>query len=164
MGESTSPFDRATGANSLKLKHPTALSLIDSGGLRVWEAVNLRPRDSDGKRKARVIRPSQGNKDPQVPLAHPLKDPIQRTLDAYRPTTFLFEGATGGPYTCWKAGRTCASSKQSWATPAQKPRRSTPMYPHEASRTSKTPSINATIPSHHKETVTVTHNHPPSAC
>lgn len=81
------------------IKHQTALSLIYSGGLRVSEAVNLRQRDIDWERNVLVIRQSKDNKDRQVPLAHHLKDLIQRYLDAYSPKTFLFEGATGGQYT-----------------------------------------------------------------
>lgn len=89
--------DVLTSTNNLK--HQTALSLIYSGGLRVSEAVNLRQCDIDWKRNVLVIRQSKGNKDRQVPLAHHLKELIQRYLDAYRPKTFLFEGATGGQYT-----------------------------------------------------------------
>jgi integrase len=170
------------------LERQSVLSLIYSGGLRVSEAVHLQKHDIDWERNVLVIRQSKGNKDRQVPLAHHLKDLIQQYLQVYRPKTFLFKGATGGQYTtktiqklfraaCEKAeiqkhatcatatpptslraGRTSASSKPSWAIPAPKPRRSTPMYTLGPSRTSKTPSTSCTMHSHPKEIATVTDN------
>lgn len=76
-------------ASTNNLKYQTVLSLIYSGGLRVSEAVHLQRRDIDWERKVLVIRQSKGNKDSQAPLAHHLKDPIQRYLDVYRPKTSL---------------------------------------------------------------------------
>jgi len=180
-------------ASTNNLKYQTVLSLIYSGGLRVSEAVHLQRRDIDWERKVLVIRQSKGNKDSQAPLAHHLKDQIQRYLDAYRPKTSLKKVplarntpprasrsssappakrlesrstlrstpyGTVSPPTFWKAGRICASSKPSWATPAPKPRRSTPMFRRAPSRTSKPPSTSCTMHSQPKETAMVTDNHP----
>lgn len=80
------------------IKHKCLLMLIYSGGLRIGEALNLKPTDIDSKRMLIHIRTSKGNKDRYVTLSKHLLDILRIYYKAYKPKKWLFEGPNGNQY------------------------------------------------------------------
>jgi len=80
------------------IKHLCMLCLAYAGGLRVSEIVRLRCADIDSKRMVITIRQAKGRKDRQVMLSEKLLNMLREYYKKYRPSTFLFEGQTGGRY------------------------------------------------------------------
>ncbi|MFC2087451.1 site-specific tyrosine recombinase/integron integrase [Bacteroidota bacterium] len=81
------------------LKHKTILSLIYSAGLRVGEAINLKPEDIDSKRGLIHIRNAKGQKDRYVTLSDQLLKLLRRYFRQYKPKIYLFNGQKGEKYT-----------------------------------------------------------------
>ncbi|MDH7914265.1 tyrosine-type recombinase/integrase [Winogradskyella sp. SYSU M77433] len=81
------------------LKHKTLLSLVYSAGLRIGEALNIRPDDIDTERGLIHIRSAKGRKDRYTLLAPSLVPLLQAYLNHYTPKHFLFEGRNGETYT-----------------------------------------------------------------
>jgi len=81
------------------LKHRMLLSLVYSAGLRIGEALKLRPDDIDTKRGLIHVRTAKGRKDRYTLLAPSLVPLLESYVNHYRPSHFLFEGRTGEAYT-----------------------------------------------------------------
>ena len=77
------------------LKHRAILALIYSAGLRISEAVNLRPSDIDSDRKQIRIA-GKGNKYRYTLLSSYTLDMLRMYWRAYRPLRYLFEGQKKG--------------------------------------------------------------------
>jgi integrase/recombinase XerD len=67
-----------------------ALKLIYSCGMRVSEALKLKPEDIDGKRKVIRITNSKGGKDRDVPLSDKTLDLLRRYWPVKRPGSYMF--------------------------------------------------------------------------
>jgi site-specific recombinase XerD len=77
------------------LKHRAILAIIYSAGLRISEAINLRPSDIDSDRKQiRIL--GKGNKYRYTLLSDNVLVILRMYWKAYRPTKYLFEGHIKG--------------------------------------------------------------------
>jgi integrase/recombinase XerD len=85
--------------NTHNLKHKTLLSLVYSAGLRIGEAINIKISDIDSKRMLIHIKMAKGNKDRYTLLSPMFLNLLREYYKVYKPTTYLFEGQEGGPYT-----------------------------------------------------------------
>jgi len=81
------------------LKHRTLLSLIYSAGLRIGEALALRPQNIDRHRMLIHIKMAKGKKDRYTLLSPNILQLLETYYRVYKPKTYLFEGQDGGPYT-----------------------------------------------------------------
>jgi integrase/recombinase XerD len=80
------------------VKHRALLTLIYSAGLRLGEAVALKPGDIDtGKRVIRV-RSMNGKRDHVTPLPDGALEELQFYFKEFKPTKWLFEGQNGGTH------------------------------------------------------------------
>jgi site-specific recombinase XerD len=75
------------------LKHKTLVMLIYSGGLRVGEAVKLKPADVDTERKLVRVKAGKGRKDRHTLLADIATRCLNDYLAAYQPIRWLFPGS-----------------------------------------------------------------------
>ncbi|MDP6627597.1 MAG: tyrosine-type recombinase/integrase [Methanopyri archaeon] len=80
-------------------KHRTALALIYSSGLRVSEAVGLRPEDIDPERHCILVRSGKGRKDRYTPLSVYALALLRDYVRAYQPDAWLFPGRDGAHLT-----------------------------------------------------------------
>lgn len=80
------------------LKHKTLLALIYSAGLRISEALSLKPRDIDSKRMLIHVKNAKGKKDRTTLLSEKILLLLREYYRVYKPKEFLFEGQTGGQY------------------------------------------------------------------
>ncbi|EDM44814.1 tyrosine type site-specific recombinase [unidentified eubacterium SCB49] len=85
------------------LKHKTLLSLVYSSGLRIGEALSLRPTAIDSTRKLIFIEGAKGKKDRYVLLSSKLLEDLRKYYTVYRPKTYLFEGRSGTMYSASSA-------------------------------------------------------------
>ncbi|MCA0133756.1 tyrosine-type recombinase/integrase [Winogradskyella alexanderae] len=85
--------------STTNLKHRTLLSVVYSAGLRIGEALNLRPDDIDTARGLILIRSAKGRKDRFTLLAPSLVPLLESYKQHYQPKRFLFEGRSGEAYT-----------------------------------------------------------------
>jgi integrase/recombinase XerD len=77
------------------LKHRAILAVIYSAGLRISEAINLRPSDIDSDRKQiRIL--GKGNKYRYTLLSDNVLSILRMYWKAYRPIKYLFEGHIKG--------------------------------------------------------------------
>ncbi len=77
------------------LKHRAILAVIYSAGLRISEAINLRPSDIDSDRKQiRIL--GKGNKYRYTLLSDNVLGILRMYWKAYRPIKYLFEGHIKG--------------------------------------------------------------------
>ncbi|WP_370392382.1 tyrosine-type recombinase/integrase [uncultured Winogradskyella sp.] len=81
------------------LKHRTLLSVVYSAGLRIGEALSLRPDDIDPIRGLILVRSAKGRKDRFTLLSPSLVPLLESYKQHYRPKRFLFEGRAGEAYT-----------------------------------------------------------------
>lgn len=81
------------------LKHKTMLSLVYSGGLRIGEALSLKPKDIDFERGLIHIKAAKGRKDRYTLLSKGLIPLLQTYVSQYGPKEYVFEGRFGEPYT-----------------------------------------------------------------
>lgn len=70
------------------------LMTIYAAGLRVSEALALRPTDIDSERMLILVREGKGRKQRLAPLSRTLLDDLREYYRAYRPQTHLFFGRT----------------------------------------------------------------------
>jgi len=77
------------------LKHRAILAVIYSAGLRISEAINLRPSDIDSDRKQIRIH-GKGNKYRYTLLSDNVLVILRMYWKAYRPAKYLFEGHIKG--------------------------------------------------------------------
>ncbi|MEL7124442.1 MAG: tyrosine-type recombinase/integrase, partial [Bacteroidota bacterium] len=89
--------------NTINLKHKTLLSLLYSCGLRIGEALKLRIKDINYQRGFMHVRSAKGSKDRYIPIPKQMIDLLERYLEFYKPTEFIFEGQNGGMYTAVSA-------------------------------------------------------------
>jgi site-specific recombinase XerD len=73
--------------------------VVYSAGLRIGEALNLRPDDIDTSRGLILIRSAKGRKDRFTLLAPGLVPLLESYREHYQPKHFLFEGRSGEAYT-----------------------------------------------------------------
>lgn len=81
------------------LKHKTLLSLVYSAGLRIGEALSLKPNDIDTERGLIHVRTAKGRKDRYTLLSPTLTPLLESYKNHYSPKVFLFEGRSGEAYT-----------------------------------------------------------------
>jgi integrase/recombinase XerD len=80
------------------LKHRTLLSLVYACGLRIGEALTLRPADLRLAERLLYVRAAKGRKDRRVPLAGKIVELLDQYQTAYPCKEYLFEGQKGGAY------------------------------------------------------------------
>ncbi|HQV39977.1 MAG: tyrosine-type recombinase/integrase [Flavobacteriales bacterium] len=80
------------------LKHRCILMLIYSAGLRLGELLALERTDIIPERKQVLIRGGKGGKDRVSLLSDRILTQLTQYLEAYTPSTFLFESPDGGMY------------------------------------------------------------------
>ncbi len=83
---------------SSNLKHRSMLALIYSSGLRRSELINMRIGDIDPARLTVFIRGGKGKKDRQSILAKSVIPLLEEYVKKYKPSYWLFEGASGEQY------------------------------------------------------------------
>ncbi len=76
------------------IKHRTILAVIYSAGLRISEAVRLKPGDVDPDRMIICIRQGKGRKDRITLLSKKTSEMILEYKDLYLPAVWLFPGQT----------------------------------------------------------------------
>lgn len=76
------------------LKYRAILMALYSGGLRLQEALQLRPADIDSAGMRIRIRAGKGGKERYVMLSHILLDTLRAYFRQYRPEKWLFFGKT----------------------------------------------------------------------
>lgn len=81
------------------LKHKTLLILVYSAGLRIGEALSLKPNAIDFERGLIHIKNAKGRKDRYTLLSNGLTPILQTYLNHYSPKIYVFEGRFGAPYT-----------------------------------------------------------------
>lgn len=80
------------------LKHRTLLALIYSAGLRISEALNMKPKDIDSVRKLIHVKNAKGKKDRYTLLSEKVLLLLREYYLVYKPKEYLFEGQFGGMY------------------------------------------------------------------
>lgn len=85
--------------NTQNLKHRTLLSLVYSAGLRIGEALLLKPNDIDYERRLIHIKAAKGRKDRYTLLSSSIIPLLHTYVNHYNPNNLLFEGRNGEPYT-----------------------------------------------------------------
>jgi site-specific recombinase XerD len=85
------------------LKHKCLLMLIYSAGLRISEALNLKPKDLDSKRMQVTVRNAKGKKDRVSLLSKSILPILRSYYQLYEPKEYLFAGADGGKYSARSA-------------------------------------------------------------
>ena len=80
------------------LKHKTLLALIYSAGLRISEALNMKPKDIDSVRMLIHVKNAKGKKDRYTLLSEKVLLLLREYYLIYKPKEFLFEGQFGGLY------------------------------------------------------------------
>ncbi|MFH1521389.1 MAG: tyrosine-type recombinase/integrase [archaeon] len=78
--------------------HKLIVQLIYSGGLRVSEVVNLRPKDLDVERNVMIVRQGKGSKDRITLLSENIKEDLLKHLLKNSPKKYFFESNRGGKY------------------------------------------------------------------
>lgn len=89
-------IDIFNSANNLK--HKALLILSYSGGLRVSDAVRLKPADIDFQRKTIFIKAGKGKKDRYTILSDAAITCLKKYTEAYSPDNWLFEGQKPGSH------------------------------------------------------------------
>jgi site-specific recombinase XerD len=80
------------------LKHKCLIMACYSAGLRISEALNLKPADIDSRRMMILIRGGKGKKDRITLLSGRLLELLREYYRLYKPSEYLFEGQMGGQY------------------------------------------------------------------
>ncbi|MFY7734696.1 MAG: site-specific tyrosine recombinase/integron integrase [Bacteroidia bacterium] len=80
------------------LKHKTLLALIYSAGLRISEALNIKPKDIDSVRMLIHVKNAKGKKDRYTLLSEKVLLLLREYYLVYKPKIYLFEGQFGGMY------------------------------------------------------------------
>lgn len=78
------------------LKHRTILTTCYAAGLRISEAVHLKPNDIDSQRMVIHVEQGKGQKDRYVMLSPRLLEILRHYWRAIRPKQWLFEGYVAG--------------------------------------------------------------------
>jgi integrase/recombinase XerD len=80
------------------IKHKTLLALIYSAGLRISEALSMKPKDIDSVRMLIHVKNAKGKKDRYTLLSEKVLTLLREYYLVYKPKEFLFEGQFGGMY------------------------------------------------------------------
>jgi site-specific recombinase XerD len=94
------------------LKHKCLLMVIYSAGLRISEALNLKPADIDSKRMQLIIRNAKGKKDRIGLLSNKILPILRSYFQLYEPRQYLFEGMWGGKYSARSAQQVLKNASQ----------------------------------------------------
>ena len=78
------------------LKHKAILMMAYSSGLRISEAAHLKVNDIDSARMTVLVRQGKGKKDRYTILSKTALGTLTQYLETYKPTSWLFPGATPG--------------------------------------------------------------------
>lgn len=90
------------------IKHRAILTTCYAAGLRISEAVHLKPTDIDSQRMVIRVNQGKGQKDRYVMLSPKLLDALRNYFRAVRPKRWLFEGnVPGQPITRGAVERLC---------------------------------------------------------
>lgn len=89
------------------VKHKAILITLYSCGLRISELLGLKLTDIQSDRKLVLIRDGKGKKDRTTILASTTLELLRKYYLAYRPKVYLFEGATGIPYSAKSVSKFC---------------------------------------------------------
>jgi integrase/recombinase XerD len=100
-------------------KHRAILTTCYAAGLRISEAVQLKPTDIDSQRMVIRVEQGKGQKDRYVMLSPKLLETLRSYWRAVRPKSWLFEGDVAGmpigtsavELACKKARRLCGIRK-----------------------------------------------------
>ncbi|MDH5379718.1 MAG: site-specific integrase [Cyclobacteriaceae bacterium] len=84
--------------NTPNIKHKCIVALLYSAGLRRSELINLKLTDIDSKRLLIRVEGAKGNKDRYTLLANSLLKDLREYYKEWRPSKWLFESPSGGPY------------------------------------------------------------------
>ena len=77
-------------------KHRAILTTCYAAGLRISEAVHLRPKDVDSQRMVIRVEQGKGQKDRYVMLSPKLLETLRSYYRSMRPNSWLFEGNVAG--------------------------------------------------------------------
>lgn len=80
------------------MKHKTLLALIYSSGLRISEALAMKPKDIDSIRMLIHVKNAKGKKDRYTLLSEKVLVMMREYYSVYKPKEYLFEGQYGGQY------------------------------------------------------------------
>jgi integrase/recombinase XerD len=95
------------------LKHRVILTVCYAAGLRISEAVRLRPAAIDRRRMVIRVEEGKGRKDRYVMLSPKLLDILRAYWKATRPKEWLFPGERPGqPITRTAVERVCQETRQ----------------------------------------------------
>jgi len=78
------------------LKHRAILMMAYSSGLRISEVAHLKVSDIDTARMTVLVRQGKGKKDRYTILSKKALGTLSQYLEIYKPTSWLFPGATPG--------------------------------------------------------------------
>jgi integrase/recombinase XerD len=93
-------------------KHRMILTVCYAGGLRVSEAVNLKPPAIDSKRMVIRVEAGKGRKDRYVMLSPRLLDSLREYWNTARPKVWLFPGdRPGEPITRFAVEHACRETR-----------------------------------------------------
>jgi site-specific recombinase XerD len=76
-----------------RLRDQAVLAVLYGSGLRVSEAIRLKPRDVDARRNVLWVRQGKGRRDRQTLLPAKLLELLRRYWRAERPANWMFPGA-----------------------------------------------------------------------
>ena len=94
------------------LKHRTILTVCYAAGLRISEAVSLKPTAIDSRRMVIRVEQGKGRKDRTVMLSPKLLDLLRRYWKAERPKVWLFPGdLPGQPITAHTVAKACQGAR-----------------------------------------------------
>ena len=79
-------------------KHKAIIMLAYSSGLRISEVINMKIQDIDSANNRVWVRQGKGNKDRYTLLSDRCLTLLRQYYTAHQPKDYLFEGASGGPY------------------------------------------------------------------
>jgi len=99
-------------AHTNNIKHKCIVGLLYSAGLRRNELLNLMLEDIDGKRMTIKVRSGKGNKDRYTLLSDTLLKELRAYFVKWRPTSYLFEGQTGGRYSAESVAQIVSKAAQ----------------------------------------------------
>jgi site-specific recombinase XerD len=101
------------------IKHRAIMMTCYAAGLRVSEAVRLKPSDIDSARMVLYVRQGKRRKDRMVPLSKTLLELLRVYFRAVRPQTWLFPGRYGRhlsirvvQHVCLRARRTSGLTRR----------------------------------------------------
>ena len=100
-------------ANVASLLHRVILTVCYAAGLRISEAVHLKPADIDSQRMVIRVEQGKGQKDRYVMLSPKLLEVLRSYWRVMRPKGWLFEGETPGhPITTNAVQQACQKTQQ----------------------------------------------------